>query len=719
MRVLRRGTENEFAKLCACKAAIAASYVLMAIAVEFATFSLLYGGFSLPEYIWIDLVPILIFGVLVFFVPSCIAGISIAGFLLLFQCIMCMINKSMIEFSGTVGTISYLSLLKDLGDMMNGSTARYDIIAALFVVWGACMGWMIFVWLSLRVRAPLSRHLLLLLLGCCSIVGQFLFVVQELAVSSLPQGNSRVSDDRYLYYYQINEARAYQKFGTYGFYCRHVGYYLEREVFPGNRSYGAEDCRSYLAAGQMSDCEDSPFTGMLEGQNVVYVVIESGEWAAINREYTPTLYAMATQGVSMTQFYGRNKTNISEELGLLGNYHTFTPLDELEREDIPFSLTAVLEQAGYTDRYFHAGQGYLYGRADTFGDLFAFDEAYFLEDMPFLRGYGGKDSFYNFDSDRDMIEGSIEKMTDGEPFFTMIMSITSHGDYSEFLNLGGVDYSDMTEAEKREFSEKCMTKGLEEYYEEITDYPETFVENTFSISDENGDSSKWLKYKRFQAGICDLDAGINALVKALEASGQLDNTAFFFYADHSAFLDDMNYDCKDLNAEERVTDSNELYRIPFFFWSGKTMDLDAEAVPVTGYEAISHDAPAEGISGLQIDKFCSTFDILPTILQLFGYSYNENLYLGTSVFSEETALFASLENGIFDEAFFFGGDLVYDKERKGYDLTAPEVSAFEARYADYYEKSVWLERCYETHCFRGLDLFECGWLKKEKGADGA
>ena len=77
------------------------------------------------------------------------------------------------------------------------------------------------------------------------------------------------------------------------------------------------------------------------------IVIESGEWYAINEEYTPTLYALANQGISMTNYYARDKTNHSEAMSILGSYPsqadnsiapTLTDPDRLLSNDFAFSL---------------------------------------------------------------------------------------------------------------------------------------------------------------------------------------------------------------------------------------------------------------------------------------------------------------------------------------------------------------------------------------------
>ena len=132
-------------------------------------------------------------------------------------------------------------------------------------------------------------------------------------------------DDTYLFDTQFIGTKAYKKFGTFGFYYKNIGNFVSGD---GKKSAEQQDEETalkalddYLAEWRFNSDLDAldltPYggngalrTGTLNGQNVVLVVIESGEWYAINGEYTPTLYALATQGVSMTQYYAVSYTHL-------------------------------------------------------------------------------------------------------------------------------------------------------------------------------------------------------------------------------------------------------------------------------------------------------------------------------------------------------------------------------------------------------------------------
>ena len=78
--------------------------------------------------------------------------------------------------------------------------------------------------------------------------------------------------------------------------------------------------------------------------------------------------------------------------------------------------------------------------------------------------------------------------------------------------------------------------------------------------------------------ILDLDVGVNRLVHQLEAKGELDDTAFVFYADHNCYYNQQNYLLKDIPTTEYW--NTELYNIPFFIWSGNCMDLNLSLIHI-------------------------------------------------------------------------------------------------------------------------------------------
>ncbi len=251
-------------------------------------------------------------------------------------------------------------------------------------------------------------------------------------------------------------------------------------------------------------------TGKFAGQNLVVIVIESGEWYAINKEYTPTLYALATQGIAMTNYYTRDKTNHSEAMSILGSYPVNSDVTEITDHTLPFTAPNILGGDGYTSQYFHANVGSFYLRSDTHESLYGFDDSYFLDTMERIRGYYTHPEWHDFDKDSEVISQYLEEFThvsDGDQaFMTMMMTLMSHGWYED-LRVHGDYTADLSDAEKAELSASYGRKGLELFYEKIDGYASTFVTDEcygyvaskYNEQGEIADKDLYLRYKCYQA----------------------------------------------------------------------------------------------------------------------------------------------------------------------------------------------------------------------------
>lgn len=698
-----RGMQNErsLGRLVLRKGLISLVYVGLALVLEWMTFSLLFGKPSFPTVFWLDLIPILVVGMCLFVLPAALS-FGLGCLFLIGQAALGIANHAYYQVSETIVTLDMLSLLGEAtgvaGDFLNYGVIVTFIVAGLAsccILGGCCF--------VRRSRTPLRVQTALLLVMVFVLLEGALGLFQVLSVQML-DASTQISQ-RSLYETLDQPLAAYRTFGTYGYYTKQMTHFAQVNLAPEHAS--EEEITSFLAEGGQSETSYvSDYTGALQGQNLVLIVIESGEWSAINRDYTPTLYAMATQGIAFTQFYGKNKTNVSEELSLLGGYHIDTPSAELSGRSLQQSLPSFFARQGYTTNYFHANNADFYQRNTVYREAFAFDHCYFYEDMPFL-GNAQSHSFAELASDNQMMHEMLDAFAPQEPFFTMMMSLTSHGGYTSLLE-AGKDYSDMTEAERKQYAETADVKGQEIYFERIQGYPGTFVPNTPIISTAQETPEKYLVYKRYQAGLCDLDAGVNALVAALQQKGMLSNTAFFLYSDHSAYYNAMNYYAKDLNPSEFAGHDNALYRIPCFLWSGKSMDLCVES-PVAEFSI--HHSGGSGLKGEQIDKYCNTFDILPTLLQLYGYSYAKNLYAGASAFSDEYSLFVSRESGVLDDRQYWNGLVLERNLNDGLDDSYAGVDLLDA-YAEYLNKQYYLDSLIACDYFAKRDIVREGLWQK-------
>jgi len=263
-----------------------------------------------------------------------------------------------------------------------------------------------------------------------------------------------------------------------------------------------------------------------------------------------------------------------------------------------------------------------------------------------------------------------------------------HGDYEDLILYG--DYSaDWTPEQKQEFEDKCEVKDLGKYYEQITreDFDELF--SSLGVSFENYTEVEmqnyYLRYKRYQAAYMSLDDGMTSLIEELIRTNEFEDTAIIMYADHSAYFNQQNYYLKNVAAFEY--ENPAVYNVPLYIYHG-SMGFDNE-------NGLSFAATNPKLQREVVSKFTCTFDIVPTVLDLLGYTYNTNLYHGTSIFSDSESIFVSMESGIFNDEFFTMGDeLLY-----GNDESDTDKLIFKNKITEYYNKQEIFEKMYKYDFF--------------------
>ena len=108
-----------------------------------------------------------------------------------------------------------------------------------------------------------------------------------------------------------------------------------------------------------------------------------------------------------------------------------------------------------------------------------------------------------------------------------------------------------------------------------------------------------------------MDSGLEALIKELTNTGQLENTVIAIYGDH------YPYGLTKSATKELFTDLNndfEIYKVPFIIWSP---DMEG---------------------GQIINKVTSTYDIMPTLCNLFDINLDGHLITGRDALSDKDGL---------------------------------------------------------------------------------
>ncbi|MBR1890614.1 MAG: hypothetical protein IJ817_02890, partial [Clostridia bacterium] len=106
----------------------------------------------------------------------------------------------------------------------------------------------------------------------------------------------------------------------------------------------------------------------------------------------------------------------------------------------------------------------------------------------------------------------------------------------------------------------------------------------------------------------------------------IDTTTIVMFADHNAYYQDLSYKIAGVGETDTT---KKAYNVPFVIYNKKLG---------SGEQTV----------------FCNTYDIFPTLCDLYGFKFNRNLAQGHSVFSDdiENSVFLSSMASIFDKNYY-------------------------------------------------------------------
>lgn len=146
----------------------------------------------------------------------------------------------------------------------------------------------------------------------------------------------------------------------------------------------------------------------------------------------------------------------------------------------------------------------------------------------------------------------------------------------------------------------------------------------------------------------ELDKAMQSLLEQLEAAGKLENTVICLSADHYPY--GMSEEQYEELAGKDLSQGMDLYRNSLILWNA------AMEEPVV------------------VDKACCSVDLVPTLLNLFGFHFDSRMYAGRDIFSTEEGLV------IFKDKSFVSDTVCYNKKTKETiwlkDLTEEEKDAY-------------------------------------------
>ena len=438
---------------------------------------------------------------------------------------------------------------------------------------------------------------------------------------------------------------AFKKFGTWGFYLKNI-YDLTFSKFE-NKNKDA--VLAELASSNVEINENAT----LYGDNLIVIMMESYEWFAIDPYNTPNLWKLKTGETShqsavpggavvFDHYYANNKTNVSEDLTILGympNINTYK-VKGTDNLATAYSLPNLFRQQGYTANYFHNWEETFYDR-NTTNIYMGFEDIFSLEDFS---STNKSNTFGDFNLEHEFVDQMINKMAPTDKkFMSFYTTVSTHGVYTT--------------------TNDRFANFYQTYDNNLEAFVEWFEDSGYKYPSDEANQKILRQYK---CAAMDTDIAVGKIFEHLAKNNMLDNTTMVLYADHNSYFHDLTYNIKDV--DKMNYSIKETNCIPLMIYSSK---LEAETK----------------------SDFCNNYDLYPTICKLFGLGYNTIFAQGNDMFSDDikNSLHVSYLTGYYSEKCW-SKNMVDIVKYEG--TTDADVEAFKKRVCEFYEKQKKLEAIY-------------------------
>ena len=321
------------------------------------------------------------------------------------------------------------------------------------------------------------------------------------------------------------------------------------------------------------------YTGMFKGKNLILLTAEAFSPWFISEELTPTLYRLTHEGFVCTNYYqpGWGQSTTGGEFavltGLLPTWIDNNVSFWASRNDyMPLALGNQFRALGYQTPAWHDNTYNYYNRDATHPNL-GYDYQGIGNGLTLPSSSGGGWPY----SDLEMLEATMDSYVDtylatGQPFHAYYMTVSGHGSYN---------WGQSMAAKNRAAAQAA--------------YPDASA-----------------PVQAYVAANLELEAALTYLVEQLEAKGIADDTVICLSADHYPYAlaeTDVDYYAELTGRQDTDLDTSR-YRNALILWCGSMTE------PVT------------------VDVPCSAVDIVPTLSNLFGLSYDSRLLSGRDILDD-------------------------------------------------------------------------------------
>lgn len=324
-------------------------------------------------------------------------------------------------------------------------------------------------------------------------------------------------------------------------------------------------------ASHPKEAADTPMTGAFAGKNLIFIMMESMDDWLVTPEYMPNLYRLEQEGVYFRNYYAP----------------IFLAAATFNSE---FTANTGMIAPEYQVRNsYYTEHALPYSLANLFRDAGYRARSYHAANPNIYNrgqihlnfGYESYNDYGDLGMDDYMLDSQLlrgyDQIVSDEPFFSFIITYSGHGPYT---------------TEQQNISEPHLDRARA-----VIDY--STVPYTTEAQKE--------EYTRAVAQAMETDAFIGGLRERLEADGHAEDTVLMLFTDHYCkYFSDAEL----ISAIKGETDRNMLSNVPFVIWT-------------------------EGITPQVSEKYVSTMDIAPTIVDLFSLDADLRYYIGNDMFGPD------------------------------------------------------------------------------------
>lgn len=324
-------------------------------------------------------------------------------------------------------------------------------------------------------------------------------------------------------------------------------------------------------ASHPKEAADTPMTGAFAGKNLILIMMESVDDWLVTPEYMPNLYRLEQEGVYFRNYYA------PIFLAAATFNSEFTANTGMIAPEYQVRNSYYTEHAlPYSLANLFCDAGY---RARSYHA--ANPNIYNRGQIHLNFGYESYNDYGDLGMDDYMLDSQLlrgyDQIVSDEPFFSFIITYSGHGPYT---------------TEQQNISEPHLDRART-----VIDY--STVPYTTEAQKE--------EYTRAVAQAMETDAFIGGLRERLEADGHAEDTVLMLFTDHYCkYFSDVEL----ISAIKGETDRNMLSNVPLVIWT-------------------------EGITPQVSEKYVSTMDIAPTIVDLFSLDADLRYYIGNDMFGPD------------------------------------------------------------------------------------